>query len=112
MHNHFPEPVDATMVPIKHDRSLEENFCRAIKLFLKKALHEEKLRDRQYIYLQPGGDYNIRKALTTKPLVHLHQWEEMLRVAELLPEGNLEKPSASLSVEWFYMTFHRSDPAE
>ena len=36
----------------------------------------------------------------------------MLRVAELLPEGDLEKPSASLSVEWFYMTFHRSHPAE
>ena len=36
----------------------------------------------------------------------------MLRVAELLPEGDIEKPSASLSVEWFYMTFHRSDQAE
>ncbi len=33
-------------------------------------------------------------------------------MAELLPEGDLEKPSASLSVEWFYMTFHRSDRAE
>ncbi len=33
-------------------------------------------------------------------------------MAELLPEGNLKKPSASLSVEWFYMTFHRSDRAE
>ena len=36
----------------------------------------------------------------------------MLRVAELLPEGNLEKPAGSLSVEWFYMTFHRTDRAE
>ena len=33
-------------------------------------------------------------------------------MAELLPEGNIEKPSASLSVEWFYMTFHRLDQAE
>ncbi len=33
-------------------------------------------------------------------------------MAELLPEDNLERPSASLSVEWFYMTFHRSDRAE
>jgi hypothetical protein len=33
----------------------------------------------------------------------------MLRVAKLLPEGDLEKPSASLSLEWFYTTFHRSD---
>ena len=36
----------------------------------------------------------------------------MLRVAELLPKGDIKKPSASLSVEWFYMTFHRSDRAE
>jgi hypothetical protein len=36
----------------------------------------------------------------------------MLRVAELLPKGNIEKPSGSLSVEWFYMTFHRTDRAE
>ena len=73
MHDHFPEPVNAAMVPTKHDCSLEENFCRAIELFLKKALHEEKPRDRQYIYLQPGGNYNVRKALATKPLDHLHQ---------------------------------------
>ena len=112
MHDHFPEPVDAAMVPSKQDRSLEENFCRAIELFLKKALHEEKPRDRQYIYLAPDGDYNVRKLLATKPLDHLHRWEEMLRVAELLPKGNLEKPAASLSVEWFYMTFHRTDRVE
>ena len=72
MHDHFPEPVDTAMVPSEHDRSLEENFCRAIELFLKKALHEEKPCDRQYIYLTPGGDYNVRKALATKPLNHLH----------------------------------------
>ncbi len=71
MHDHFPEPVDAAMVPTKHDCLLEENFCRAIELFLKKALHEEKPRDQQYIYLQPDGDYNVRKALATKPLEHL-----------------------------------------
>ena len=35
-----------------------------------------------------------------------------MRVAELLPEGNLEKPATSLSVEWFYMTFHRTNRAE
>ena len=73
IHNHFSEPVDAAMVPSEQDRSLEENFCRAIELFLKKALHEEKPRDHQYTYLAPGGDYNIRKALTTKPLDHLHR---------------------------------------
>jgi hypothetical protein len=62
--------------------------------------------------LAPCGDYNIRKVLATKPLDHLHQWEEMLRVAELLPKGNLEKSAANLSMEWFYMTFHRTDRAE
>jgi hypothetical protein len=72
MHDHFPELVDAAMVPTEHDCLLEENFCCAIELFLKKALHEEKPRDHQYIYLAPGGDYNVRKALTTKPLDHLH----------------------------------------
>ena len=112
MHDHFPEPVNTAMVSTEHDCSLKEFFCRAIELFLKKALHEEKPRDRQYIYLAPGGDYNIRKALATKPLDHLHRWEEMLRVVELLPEGDLKKPAASLSVEWFYMTFHRTDRAE
>ena len=35
-----------------------------------------------------------------------------MRVVELLPEGDLEKPATSLSVEWFYMTFHRTDRAE
>ena len=72
MHDHFPEPVDAAMVPTEHDRLLEENFRCAIELFLKKALHEAKPRDRQYIYLAPGSDYNVRKALATKPLDHLH----------------------------------------
>ncbi len=112
MHDHFPEPVNAAMVPTEHDCLPEENFCRAIELFLKKALHEEKPPDCQYIYLAPGGDYNIRKALATKPLDHLHRWEEMLCVTELLPQGDLKKPAASLFMEWFYMTFHRTDRAE
>ena len=36
----------------------------------------------------------------------------MLRIAELLPKCNLKKPSTSLSVEWFYMTFHKSNRVE
>ena len=36
----------------------------------------------------------------------------MLCIAELLPEGDLDKPATSLSVEWFYMTFHKSNMAE
>ncbi len=49
MHDHFSEPVVTAMVPSEQDRLLEENFCRAIELFLKKALHKEKPRDCQYI---------------------------------------------------------------
>ena len=36
----------------------------------------------------------------------------MLRVAELLPKGDPKKPVASLSVEWFYMTFHLPYPSK
>ena len=35
-----------------------------------------------------------------------------MHVAELLPKGVLKTPTASLSMEWFYMTFHRTDRAE
>ncbi len=33
-------------------------------------------------------------------------------MVELLLEDDLKKPAANLSVEWFYMTFHRTDRAE
>jgi hypothetical protein len=112
LHEFYPEPVDAAMVPAKQDRSCEENFCHVIELFIKKVLHEEKPRDHQYIYLAPGGDYNVQKPLVTGPIDHLHQWEELLRVAELLPVGDINTPSAKLQVEWFYMTFHKTDCVE
>lgn len=50
--------------------------------------------------------------MTTKPINHLHRWEEMFRVAELLPVGDIKMPNAGLQVEWFYMTFHKTDQAE
>ena len=31
---------------------------------------------------------------------------------ELLPAGNINTPSAKLQVEWFYMTFHKTDHVE
>ena len=112
MHDHFPKLINTLMIPSEQDRSSKENFHCAIELFLKKALHEEEPRDRQYIDLAPGGNYNVRNALVKKHLNHLHQWEEMLRVAELLPKGDLEKPAASLSVELFFVTFHKRDRVE
>ena len=72
LHEFYPEPVDTVMVPAKQDRSHEENFRHAIKIFIMKALHEEKPRDHQYIYLAPGGVYNVQQAIVTKPIDHLH----------------------------------------
>ena len=112
VHEFFPEPVDLSNVTAEQDRSREENFRRTIALFLRKALHEDKPRDRQWIYMALGGDYNVQKALTTKPIDHLHRWEEIIRVAELLPAGDIETPNSDLQVEWFYMTFHKTDRVE
>jgi hypothetical protein len=60
VHEFFPELVDPLNVTTEQDRSSEENFCRAIVLFFQKALHEDKSRDCQWIYMAPGGDYNVQ----------------------------------------------------
>jgi hypothetical protein len=112
LHEFYPESVDAAMVPAKQDHLRKENFRHVIELFVKKVLHEEKPRDCQYIYLAPGGDYNVQKPLVTRPIDHLHQWEELLHVAELLSASDINTPSAKLQVKWFYMTFHKTDPVE
>jgi hypothetical protein len=88
------------------------NFQRAIDLFLLRTLKEQKLRNCQYIYLAPGGDYGIHKDLLTSPMDHLHHFQEMLRISELLPAGDIPPPNAALQVEWFYMSFHCSDRSE
>ncbi len=36
----------------------------------------------------------------------------MMRVAGLLPEGRIPMPNTQLQVEWFYMTFHKSNCAD
>jgi len=107
--NHFPEPVNLETVSLTRNCSLAENFSRAIKLFLMQTLNEKKPRDCQYIYMAPGGDHGIHKDLMMQPLDHLHWFQEMLRIAELLPEGDIVSPNAALQVEWFYMSFHKSD---
>jgi hypothetical protein len=112
LHEFYPELVDAVMVPAKQDRSRKENSRHVIEFFIKKVLHEEKPRDRQYIYLAPGGDYNVQKLLVTRPINHLHQWEELLRVVEPLPASDIVIPSAKLQAKWFYMTFHKTDHVE
>jgi hypothetical protein len=80
-------------------RSKKEDFDQAIKLFIKKILDNQKPRDLQYIYMAPGGDYRLLKDLLTSPRVHLHRFKEMLRIAELLPAGNIPKPSGELSLQ-------------
>jgi hypothetical protein len=77
-----------------------------MELFIIKALHKLKPQDRQYIYMMPGGIYNVQKKIEMSPIDHLYQWEEMMCIAGLLPTGNIETPNAQLQVEWFYMTFH------
>ena len=49
LHEHFPEPVNTTMVLPEHDRSLSANFQWAIDLFLIKTLNKKMPWDRQYI---------------------------------------------------------------
>ncbi len=72
LHEHFPEPVDV-MVPVlaMQDRSLEENFHQEIQLFIQQTLNKKKPRDRQYIYMQPGGDHVFQKPMMQLPVDHL-----------------------------------------
>jgi len=72
-------------------------------------MHEKKLRDRQLIYYQPGGDFHVLKDLETLPIQHRYHFDELLRVAELLPAGDITMPNETLALEWFYMTFHKSE---
>jgi len=72
-------------------------------------VHEKKLRDRQLIYYQPGGNFQVRKDLGTLAIEHRHCFDELLCVAELLPTGDIAMPNESLTLEWFYITFHKSE---
>jgi hypothetical protein len=111
LNEHFPEPIDDSTGDLspESNRNSKESFKRAIKLFLQRSTHEKKLRDRQQIYYQPGGDFQVRKDLGTSAIEHRHCFEELLRVAKLLPAGDIAMPNESLILEWFYMTFHKSE---
>jgi hypothetical protein len=72
LHEHFPEPVNVTVpVPATQDCSLEKNFHQAIQLFIQQTLNKKKSRDRQYIYMQPGGDHVFQKTMMQLPVEHL-----------------------------------------
>ena len=112
LHEHFPEPVDAMMVLPELDCSSAANFQWVIDLFLIKMLNEKMPRDRQYIYLAPGGDHVFHKELMISPMGHLHCFQELLRISENLPACNIPAPNVELQVEWLYMSFHKSDHAD
>jgi hypothetical protein len=107
LHENFLELTNLATVPAKQDCLSKAKFFCTMELFIQKTLHEKKPRDWQYIYMIPSGDYNIKKKIKTSPIDHLHQWEDMMRMAGLLPTGNIKTSSASLQVVWFYMTFHK-----
>jgi hypothetical protein len=100
------EPLNKTS---PHNRDTKDDFDRAVALFIKKTLDNEKPRDLQYIYMQPGGDCRLMKDLVTLPRLHAQQFKEMLRIAETLPAGDIPKPSDALPLQWYYMAYHKSD---
>jgi len=109
---HFPEPIDdstGVLSPESNNRNSKESFQRAIELFLQHSTYEKKLRDRQLIYYQLGGNFQVQKDLGTSAIEHRHRFDELLRIAELLPEGDIAIPNESLTLEWFFMTFHKSE---
>jgi hypothetical protein len=100
LHKHFPEPVNATRPVLSNqDRNSDKNFHQAISLFLQRTLNKKKPRDRQYIYLQPGGDHIFQKAMMTKPINHLRRFKEMLCSAQALPAGDMPTPNDALKIE-------------
>jgi hypothetical protein len=111
LYEHFPEPIDDStgVLSPESNRNYKESFERAIELFLQRSTHEKKLRDRQLIYYQPGGDFQVRMDLGTSAIEHRHLFYELLRVAKLLPAGDIAMPNESLTLKWFYMTFHKSE---
>ena len=110
--DNFPEPVNPETALLVHNCSMADSFQHAIDLFLKHTLNEKKPCDRQWIYMSPGGGFGVRKDILVSSMDHLHWFKEMLRILQMLPEGDIPTPNAVLQVEWFYMSFHRTDCAE
>jgi hypothetical protein len=72
LHEHFPEPVDGMVpLPVAQDCNLEEIFHEALQLFIWRMLNKKKPRHREYIYMQPWGDYVFKKPMMHAPINHL-----------------------------------------
>jgi hypothetical protein len=54
--------------------------------------------------MQPGGDNCLMKDFVTPPGLQAQWFKEMLRIAEILPAGNIPKPSDTLTLQWYYMS--------
>ena len=106
LNEHFPEPLEEVLTC---SRDKKEDFERAIELFIKKILDNQKPRDLQYIYMAPGGDYHLAKDLLTSPRMHLHCFKEMLCIAELLPAGDIPKPLDKLALQRYYISYHKNN---
>jgi hypothetical protein len=50
LEDNFPEPADPETASPEHDCSTADSFKRAIELFIKHTLNEQKPRNRQWIY--------------------------------------------------------------
>ena len=59
-------------------------------------------------YINPNN-FQVQNDIGTSAIEHRHRFEELLRVAELLPAGDIAMPNESLTLEWFNMTFHKSE---
>jgi hypothetical protein len=70
--HHFPKPLEnkpkATRELKRCDK--KEIFYHMISIFICKILKDQKPCDRQYIYMQPGGDFFFQKDLMTPPQMH------------------------------------------
>ncbi len=116
LHEHFPEPADATVpLPATQDHKIaawKKTSIKRSKSSLSKCWTRKKSMDRQYIYLQPGGDYVFQKPMMQSPVENLWWFKEMIRMAEALPAGDMHPPNQALQLEWFYMSFYKEDRAK
>jgi hypothetical protein len=102
--DHFSE--ESSIVETENDNV---GFYKAIWLFVCTILDSETPQDMQYIYLALGRDHWIVEDLLTVPRDHARQFKEMLCITELLPPGKMPPPSDKLTVQWYYMTYHKAD---
>ena len=59
--------------------------------------------------MDPRGNYRLAKDLLTLPRMHSHCFKEMLHIAKLLPTGDIPKPSDELTLQWYYISYHKSN---